>query len=120
MTYYNHTFRIRMYQEILKSVNERLPGTEFSNYTGIEDTNEELNDSGYKELSENVLQPTANRHEEIMDTSEDTLDYQGYLVPEQHYHTIPDVEVHYATADVEERNSYKEHFDKDDYLEPII
>lgn len=71
-------------------------------------------------MSENILQPTANHHGEIMGTSEDTLDYQGYLVPEQHYHTIPDVEVHYAAADAEERNSYKEHFDNDDYLEPII
>ncbi|XP_052070742.1 uncharacterized protein LOC127709319 isoform X2 [Mytilus californianus] len=112
--------KIRIYQEKLKKVNERLPGTEFSNYTGIEDTNEELHDSAYKELSDNVSQLRTNCHERKMDTSEDTFDYQDYLVPEQHYHTIPDVEVHYDAADVAERNSNKENFDSDDYLEPVI
>ncbi|CAC5386346.1 unnamed protein product [Mytilus coruscus] len=48
--------KIRIYEEKLKKVNERLPGTEFSNYTGIEDTNEEVHDSAYKELSDNVSQ----------------------------------------------------------------
>ncbi|CAC5386349.1 unnamed protein product [Mytilus coruscus] len=112
--------KIRIYQEKLKKVNERLPGTEFSNYTGIEDTNEEVHDSAYKELSDNVSQLKTNCHERKMDTSEDIVDYQDYLVPEQHYHTIPDVEVHYAAADVAERNSNKENFVRDDYLEPVI
>ncbi|CAC5409962.1 unnamed protein product [Mytilus coruscus] len=85
----------------------------------IEDTNEQANDSWYKELSDNVSQLRANRHERIMDTPEDTVDYQGYLVPEQYYHAIPEVEVHYAEANVAERNSDKDNFDKDNYFKPV-
>ncbi|CAC5425780.1 unnamed protein product [Mytilus coruscus] len=88
---------------------------------GSQETNEEVNDSGYKELSDNVTQLRANRHDGIMDTSEDTMDSQGYLIPEQHYHTIPGVEVHYAAANITERNSDKEKevLDRDDYLVPV-
>ncbi|VDI25853.1 Hypothetical predicted protein, partial [Mytilus galloprovincialis] len=110
--------RIRIYQEKLQKVNEMLPGTEFSNYTGIEDTNVDVHDSAYKELSDNVSSLQKNIHERRMDTSEDTVDYQGYLVPEQHYHTIPEVEVHYAESDLAQSNPNKENVDSDDYLEP--
>ncbi|XP_076075997.1 uncharacterized protein LOC143046822 [Mytilus galloprovincialis] len=114
--------KIRILQEKLKKVNERLPGTEFSTYTGIEDTTEQVNDSAYKELSANVSQQGRNCNERKMDTSEDTLDYQGYLVPEQHYQTIPELEVHYAAANmhVAEGNLNKDKLDEDDYLEPVI
>ncbi|CAG2192400.1 unnamed protein product [Mytilus edulis] len=112
--------RIRIYQEKLKMVNERLPGTEFSNYTGIVDANEEVHDSAYEELSDNVSLLQKQRQERKMDTSDDPVDFQGYLVPEQHYHTIPEVEVHYAAADVAESNPNKENVDSDDYLEPVI
>ncbi|XP_076074298.1 uncharacterized protein LOC143045583 [Mytilus galloprovincialis] len=111
--------RIRMYQEKLKRVNERLPGTEFSNYTGIEVSNEEENDFGYNEMSDNVLQLRTSHHDREINKQEDTVDEQGYLILEQHYHTIPEVEVHYATAD-EERNSNKKNSHNDDYLEPVI
>lgn len=108
-----------MYQEKLKRVNERLPGTEFSNYTGIEVSNEEENDFGYNEMSDNVLQLRTSHHDREINKQEDTVDEQGYLILEQHYHTIPEVEVHYATAD-EERNSNKKNSHNDDYLEPVI
>ncbi|XP_071129422.1 uncharacterized protein [Mytilus edulis] len=112
--------RIRIYQEKLQKVNEMLPGTEFSNYTGIEVANVEVHDSAYKELSDNVSPLHKHIHERRMDTSEDTVDYQGYLVPEQHYHTIPEVEVHYAESNLAESNPNKENVDSDDYLEPVI
>ncbi|VDI28366.1 Hypothetical predicted protein [Mytilus galloprovincialis] len=112
--------RIRLYQDQLKRVNERLPGTEFSNYTAIEETNEDVNDSGYKELSHNVTEQRAKRNKKGTNQSEDKMDYQGYLVPEQHYHTIPEVEVHYAAGNVDERTLHQERFDSDDYLEPVI
>ncbi|XP_063447037.1 uncharacterized protein LOC134726561 [Mytilus trossulus] len=112
--------RIRMYQGKLKRVNEMLPGTEFSNYTGIEVSNEEVNDSEYNELSDNVSQPRASHHAKKINKQEDTLDDQGYLILEQHYHTIPEVEVHYAAADEEERNSDRKSLHNDDYLEPVI
>ncbi|VDI35572.1 Hypothetical predicted protein [Mytilus galloprovincialis] len=112
--------RIRIYQKKLQKVNEMLPGTEFSNYTGIEVANVEVHDSAYKELSDNVSPLHKHIHERRMDTSEDTVDYQGYLVPEQHYHTIPEVEVHYAESNLAESNPNKENVDSDDYLEPVI
>ncbi|CAC5409967.1 unnamed protein product [Mytilus coruscus] len=137
--------RIRFYKEQLKQVNERLPGTEFSTYTGIEETTEEVNNTGYKELSDNSQQ----NNEMGLEASEDGVDNQGYLIPEQHYHTIPEVEVHYAEANAAESyedevhyaeanaaesyedevhyaeanaaESYEdeEHIDKDGYLEPV-
>ncbi|CAC5408442.1 unnamed protein product [Mytilus coruscus] len=107
--------RIRIYKEKLKRVNERLPGTEFSFYTGIEETNEEVNDPGYNELSDNLSQHDDRR----MDTSNDRVDNQGYLISEQHYHTIPEVEIHYAEANVAESYGNEEHVDKDGYLEPV-
>ncbi|VDI35571.1 Hypothetical predicted protein [Mytilus galloprovincialis] len=108
-----------MYQEKLKRVNERFPGTEFSNYTGIEVSNEEENDFGYNEMSDNVSQLRTSHPDREINKQEDTVDDQGYLLLEQHYRTIPEVEVHYAAAD-EERNSNKKSLDRDDYLEPVI
>lgn len=40
-------------------------------------------------------------------------------MPEQHYHTIPEVEVHYAEANVAEINDDKEHIGNDGYLVPV-
>lgn len=84
-------------------MNERLPGTECSTYTGIEVDNEEFNNSGYNELAVNSPQLLPDCHENEMDPDEE-MDYQGYLVPEQHYLTIPKEEVHYAEACIEEHN----------------
>ncbi|VDI59714.1 Hypothetical predicted protein [Mytilus galloprovincialis] len=93
--------QIRIYKEQLRRVNEMLPGTEFSTYTGIEVNNEEVNDSGYNELAVNTPRLLADCHENEIDPADEEMDY---LVPEQHYHTIPEVEVHYAEACVEEHN----------------
>lgn len=81
-----------------------MPGTEFSTYTGIEVTYEEVNGSGYNELAVNTPQLLADCHENEMDPTDEEMDYQGYMVSEQHYHTIPEVEVHYAEACVIENN----------------
>ncbi|CAG2228724.1 unnamed protein product [Mytilus edulis] len=107
--------RIRMYEEQLKQVNERLPGTEFSNYTRIEDSNEEVNNPGYNELSDESSQ----HNESEFEASKDKVDSHGYLMPEQHYHTIPEVEVHYAEANVAESSGNKEHIGNDGYLVPV-
>lgn len=56
---------MRMYEENLKRVNERLPGTEFSNYTGIDKTNEEIDGSAYNELSDISPQLTIKHHKKI-------------------------------------------------------
>lgn len=53
---------MRMYEENLKRVNERLPGTEFSNYTGIDKSNEEIDGSAYNELSDIPPQLTIKHH----------------------------------------------------------
>lgn len=111
----NIIYRIRIYKDQLRRVNERLPGTEFSTYTGIEETNEEPYDPEYNELTANLPQHVERR----MNTSNDRVDNQGYLVPEQHYHTIPEVEVHYAEANVTERYDDEEHIDTDGYIEPV-
>ncbi|CAC5408433.1 unnamed protein product [Mytilus coruscus] len=106
---------IRFYKEQLKQVNEKLPGTEFSSYTGIKDTNEEVNSLGYKELSDNSQQ----NNETGLKASQDEVDNQGYLISEQHYHIIPEVEVHYVEANAAESYEDEEHIDKDGYLEPV-
>ncbi|CAC5404648.1 unnamed protein product [Mytilus coruscus] len=97
--------KITFYKEKLRKVNERLSGTEFSTYTGIVDTNEEVNDSGYNGLSVNTPQLLADCNRNENDTQDDGLVNQDYLVPEQHYHTIQEVEIHYAEADVAAFNS---------------
>ncbi|CAG2211721.1 unnamed protein product [Mytilus edulis] len=106
---------IRLYEEQLKQVNERLPGTEFSNYAGIEDSNEEVNNPRYNELSDESSQ----NNETGFEASKDKVDSQGYLMPEQHYHTILEVEEHYAEANVAEINGDKEHIGNDGYLVPV-
>ncbi|CAG2228723.1 unnamed protein product [Mytilus edulis] len=56
---------MRMYEENLKRLNERLPGTEFSNYTGIDKTSEEIDGSAYNELSDISPQLTIKHHKKI-------------------------------------------------------
>ncbi|XP_071132845.1 uncharacterized protein [Mytilus edulis] len=107
--------RLRIYEEQLKQVNERLPGTEFSNYTGIEDSNEEGNSPGYNELSDDSTQ----HNESEFEPPKDNVYSQGYLMSEQHYHTIPEVEVHYAEANVAEIYGDKEHIGNGGYLVPV-
>ncbi|CAC5375877.1 unnamed protein product [Mytilus coruscus] len=97
--------RISIYKDKLKKVNERLPGTEFSTYTGIEENNEEPNNLGYSELVVSTSHRLAECHEIEMDTRDDAMDYQGYLVPEQHYRTIPETDVHYTEAYIAENNA---------------
>lgn len=96
-------------------MNERLPGTEFSNYTGIEDSNEEVDSPGYNELSDDSSQ----HNESEFEAPKDNVDSQGYLMYEQHYHTIPEVEVHYAEANIAESYGDKEHICNDGYLVPV-
>lgn len=86
-------------------MNERLPGTEFSTYTGIEVSNVDLNNLSYNELDVSTSHRLAEFHEIEIDTRDDAMDYQGYLVPEQHYHTIPETEVHYTEAFIAENNA---------------
>lgn len=90
---------------MLKKVNERFPGTEFSTYTGIEENNEDLNNLGYNEFAVTTSHRLAEFHEIEIDTRDDAMDYQGYLVPEQHYHRIPETEVHYTEASVAENDA---------------
>ncbi|CAC5409968.1 unnamed protein product [Mytilus coruscus] len=93
--------RLRFYKEKLQKVNERLQGTEFSEYTGLEEINVEGNESGYRELSPNMQQLSTERHAH---TPRDQLDHQGYLVPEQHYQTIQE-NLHYAETGITENTS---------------
>ncbi|XP_052071650.1 uncharacterized protein LOC127709986 isoform X2 [Mytilus californianus] len=93
--------RLRFYKEKLQKVNERLQGTEFSEYTGLEEVNVEGNESGYRELSPNMQQLSTERHAH---TPRDQLDHQGYLVPEQHYQTIQE-NLHYAETGITENTS---------------
>lgn len=85
-------YRLRFYKEKLQKVNERLQGTEFSEYTGLDESNVEGNESGYRELSPRMQQRSTIRQAH---TPRDQLDHQGYLVPEQHYQTITE-NLHYA------------------------
>ncbi|CAC5408445.1 unnamed protein product [Mytilus coruscus] len=93
--------RLRFYKEKLQKVNERLQGTEFSEYTGLEEINVEENESGYRELSPNMQQLSTERHAH---TPRNQLDHQGYLVPEQHYQTIQE-NLHYAETGITQNTS---------------
>ncbi|VDI14779.1 Hypothetical predicted protein [Mytilus galloprovincialis] len=65
--------RLRFYKEKLQKVNERLQGTEFSEYTGLDESNVEGNESGYRELSPRMQQRSTIRQAH---TPRDQLDHQ--------------------------------------------
>ncbi|CAC5361442.1 unnamed protein product [Mytilus coruscus] len=82
--------KMSMYIERLNEVNMRLPGTEFSTYTGVVENNEEVNDSAYRDLILHTPQLSPFYENETRQ-AEDSLDNPDYIVPEQHYHTIAEI-----------------------------